>query len=85
MKGKGKALEGKITKYPVAPSEIRTHDLRVTREKPQTTRPLSHMGSEDRNKKPSMYTKLCNSNKMAKANLICLSKILEIVEIYNYI
>ena len=81
----GKGIQGKITKYPVAPSEIRTHDLRVTREKPQTTRPLSHMGSEDRNKKPSMYTKLCNSNKMAKANLICLSKILEIVEIYNYI
>ena len=34
MKGKGKALEGKITKYPDVPSEIRTHDLRVTREKP---------------------------------------------------
>ena len=85
MKGKGKALEEKITKFPVGASGFRTHDLRVTREKPQTTRPLSHMGSENRNKKPSMYAKLCNSNKMAKANLICLSKILEIVEIYNYI
>ena len=30
----GKALEEKTTKYPVAPSEIRTHDLRVTRGKP---------------------------------------------------
>ena len=29
--GKGKALEGKITKYPVADSGIRTHDLSVGR------------------------------------------------------
>ena len=34
MEGKEKALEGKITKYPVVPSEIRTHDLWFTREKP---------------------------------------------------
>ena len=34
MEGKGKALEEKITKYPVAAREIRTHDLRVTREEP---------------------------------------------------
>ena len=33
MEGKEKALEGKITKYPV-PSEARTHDLLLTREKP---------------------------------------------------
>ena len=33
MEGKEKALEGKITKYPV-PSEARTHDLMLTREKP---------------------------------------------------
>ena len=32
MEGKGKALEGKITKYPVAASEIRTHDLMLTRQ-----------------------------------------------------
>ena len=31
MEGKEKALEGKITKYPVVPSEIRTHNLRVTK------------------------------------------------------
>ena len=43
MEGKGKALEEKITKYPVAASEIRTHDLRVTREKPQTIQPLGLM------------------------------------------
>ena len=30
----GKGISGKITKYPVAPSEIRTHNLQVTREKP---------------------------------------------------
>ena len=34
MKGKGKALEVKITKYPDAAGEFRTHDLRVTREEP---------------------------------------------------
>ena len=34
MEGKEKAVEGKITKYPVGASEVRTHDLRVTREKP---------------------------------------------------
>ena len=34
MKGKGKALEEKITKFPVGASEFRTHDLWVTREKP---------------------------------------------------
>ena len=33
MEGKEKALEGKITKYPVVPSEARTHDLLLTREK----------------------------------------------------
>ena len=33
MEGKEKALEGKITKYPVVPSEIRTHDLLLTRQK----------------------------------------------------
>ena len=31
MEGKGNALEEKITKYPVAPSEIRTHDLLLFR------------------------------------------------------
>ena len=31
MEGKEKALEGKITKYPVVPSEIGTHDLLLTR------------------------------------------------------
>ena len=51
----GKGIQGKITKYPVAPSEIRTHDLRVTREKPQTILPLSHLGRMSRNKKSSMY------------------------------
>ena len=30
MEGKEKALEGKITQFPVGPSEIRTHDLLVT-------------------------------------------------------
>ena len=50
MEGKEKALEGKITKYPVVPSEIRTHDLWFTREKPYTIQPLSHMGRESRNK-----------------------------------
>jgi hypothetical protein len=34
MKGKGKALEGKITKYFLAANEIRTLDLLVTREEP---------------------------------------------------
>ena len=34
MEGKEKALEGKITKYPVVPSEARTYDLMLTREKP---------------------------------------------------
>ena len=29
MEGKGMALEGKITKYPVAASEIQTYDLRL--------------------------------------------------------
>ena len=33
MEGKEKALEGKITKYPVVPSEIRTHDLLLTGQK----------------------------------------------------
>ena len=32
--GEREGLRGKITKYPVTASEIRTHDLRVTREKP---------------------------------------------------
>ena len=31
MEGKGKALDGKITKYPAGASEIRTYDLWVTR------------------------------------------------------
>jgi hypothetical protein len=31
MEGKGKSLEEKITKYPVAASEIRTDNLRVAR------------------------------------------------------
>ena len=30
MEGKEKALEGKITKYPVGPSEFRTYDPWVT-------------------------------------------------------
>ena len=30
----GKGILGKITKYPVVPSEIRTHDLLLTRQKP---------------------------------------------------
>ena len=33
MEGKEKALEGKITKYPVVPSEIRTRNLLLTRQK----------------------------------------------------
>ena len=33
MEGKEKALEGKITKYPVIPNGARTHNLLLTREK----------------------------------------------------
>ena len=29
MEGKGKALEEKTTKYPVDPSEIRTHKISI--------------------------------------------------------
>ena len=39
MEGKEKALEEKITKYPVAASEFRTHDLSVASPTPY---PLSH-------------------------------------------
>ena len=31
LEGKEKALEGKITKHPDVPSEIRTHDLLLTK------------------------------------------------------
>ena len=34
MKGKGKALDRKITKFPVGASEFRTHDLSVARRTP---------------------------------------------------
>ena len=33
MEGKEKALEGKITKYSVVPSEAQTHNLLLTKEK----------------------------------------------------
>ena len=56
--GKGKALEEKITKYPVAASEIRTHDLRVGR---RTPKPLRH-----RDFHMSSMEKICTYINMSK-------------------
>ena len=75
MKGEGMALGEKITKYPAAASEFRTHDLCVTSPTPY---PLRHPDfciclSEKRIyvcQNNTIYV-ICNKKK-AKTNLICL-------------
>ena len=74
MEGKEKALEGKITKYPVASSEIRTYDLWVTRRTLyQLSCPDFYMYPLEKGVKYLKNTKyvICNKKK-AKTNLICL-------------
>ncbi len=43
-----------MMKYPVAASEIQTHDLQDTRAEHQTTQPLCHMKVESRSKDANM-------------------------------